>query len=469
MPDATATRVSDFEQPQIAPRSKWGDIALILLLTVAVFLPAINNGFVDFDDRGYITQNPLVEDLSWNNLRTVWTDVSAKPYYPMVFTAYMLQYALWGENPEGYHAVSVLLHVLNALLAYLLVLKLFRNRTAALMTGLLTGLHPLHVDAVAWAGDLKDVLSGTFVFLCLHTYANYVQKGRRSWYLLSLVLYALALFAKPMSALLPFMLLIVDYQQRRKNRRLEVLEKVPFLVLAAMLGYVTLRTQVGAGGTEASAMSFYSPANAWTAIGFYLLKLTVPVNLSVQYASWHPTWWMVVATGLSIAYVTATVWMLMLSRDYGFGLAWFALLAAPILGFIPFGYVVSFAPYANHFMYLADFGLFVCAGLIAHDVLKHLSARQDRLVFYVLVVLAFTAFGSKTALRCNVWSDPVTLWRDSVRYNRAANATVGHYRLAQALRKAGDAEGARRHALLALRRFPENQDARKLLVQLERD
>jgi hypothetical protein len=459
---------SDTPDAHPSTRRQWVlDAVLVLAVTILIYLPALNNGFVDFDDPAYITENPRIQQLSWANLKAIWGDLQSRPYYPMVFTAYMVQYALWGENPAGFHAFSLALHALNAVLAYLLVWRLFRNRTAALISGLLMGTHPLHVDAVAWASDLKDVLSGTFVFLCLHAYVHYIQKGCRACYAGAIALYAMALFSKPMAALLPFMLLIVDYQQRRHDRRLELLEKVPFFAIAAALGYLALRAQAGvAPEPAADEMSFYSRANAWTAIGFYLLKLTVPINLSVLYASSHPGWWMVVATSLSIAFITATVWMLMLSRDYGFGLAWFVLLATPILGFIPFGYVVKFAPYANHFMYLADFGLFVVAGLICHDILKRLHIPADRATFYAIVTITFLLFGLKTALRCNVWRDSVTLWRDSVRYNRAVNSTVGHQRLAEALLAAGDREQAALHARKALERHPGNRRAQELLKEI---
>jgi len=452
-----------------ASRRLWLDALLILAITVLIYLPSLNNGFVDFDDPAYITENQRIQQLSWANVKAIWGDLQSRPYYPMVFTAYTLQYALWGENPAGFHAFSLFLHAVNAVLGYLLVWRLLRNRTAALISGLLMGTHPLHVDAVAWASDLKDVLSGTFVFLCLHAYVHYIKKGCRGCYLGAVAFYAMALFSKPMAALLPFLLLIVDYQQRRRDRRLELLEKAPFFAIAAALGYLALRAQAGAAPEPSGdVLSFYSRANAWTAIGFYLLKLTVPINLSVLYASSHPGWWMVVATSLSIAFTTATVWMLMLSRDYGFGLAWFVLLATPILGFIPFRYVVMFAPYANHFMYLADFGLFVVAGLICHDILKRLQVPADRSTFYAIVTVAFLLFGLKTALRCNVWRDSISLWRDSVRYNRAVNSTVGHERLAQALFAAGRREEALEQARLALQRHPGNNRARQLLREIQR-
>lgn len=440
---------------------------LVAAVALMVYIPCLDNGFVDFDDRGYMTDNETVRNLTWANLKSVWTSLTAHPYYPMVFTIYMIQYALWGDNPMPYHLTSVVLHALNAALVFLLVWRLFRYRTTAVMAGLLVALHPLHVDAIAWVGALKDVISGAFVLLSLHCYLSYLRSQRRGPYVASLVLYVLAMTSKTMSALLPFLLLTIDYQQRRHNRRMELLDKLPFFGVAVILGIVALRAQaVFPTGTEAD-ISFYHPANAWAALGFYLLKLTIPINLSVLYASTHPLWWMVVAIGLSIMFVTTTIWMLMLSRDYGFGLAWFVLLATPILGFIPYPYVVHVAPFGNHYMYLADVGLFVCAGLIVKDILKFMPRAQNRIAVYSLVLVVFMAFGIKTALRCNVWHDPVTLWRDSVRYNQSHNSTLGHARLARAYLQAGDPDEAERQAVLALEREPRNRQAAAVLEDVQ--
>lgn len=446
-------------------RAAWLDIIAIFALTVLVYLPCLRNGFVNFDDRAYIINNPLVQTLSWSHLAQIWTNLQSHPYYPIVFSTYALLHELWGANPADFHAFSVLLHALNAVLAYVMVTKLFQKRTPALITGLLVGLHPLHVDAVAWASDLKDVMSGTFLLLTVIAYLGYLRKSSRAYYGLSLALYTLALLARTMAALLPFLLLIVDYQQRRKDRRLELLEKVPFLVVAAVLGYITLRGQ-STGFPEAEALTYYSRTNAWAALGFYLMKLAAPLKLTVLYPSTAPAAWLTLAIFLSIAFVAMTVWMLMLSRDYGFGLAWFVLMAAPILGFVPFGYVTHVAPYANHFMYIADVGLFVCAGLLAHHAGRALNTRRAKAAFCGVIGVAFLLFCTKTALRCGIWQSSETLWRDSVRYNTSPNATIGHFNLARTLVEKGDRKDALADARQAVLVDPRNQAARHLEAEL---
>ena len=390
------------------------------------------------------------------------------PAYVALGCFYSVIHSFRGLEASAFHAVSLLLHAVNAVLAYLLVFRLFKSRTVGLITGLLLGLHPIHVDAVAWASDLKDVMSGTFVFLTLLAYVQFTRTRRHGWYWLSLSLYALALLSKPMAALLAFLLLIVDYQQRLANRRHDVLEKVPYLLLAVILGWISYHGQtMGTAARAGTDLSFYSSSNAWSAFGFYIVKLISPARLSVLYGSEHVYWWSVSATVLCVTFVSMTVWMLMLSRDYGFGLAWFVLFATPILGFIPFGYVVRLAPYANHFMYLADVGLFVCAGLIVRDSLRVLPDRVSRITLKVISVAVLVTFAVMTWVRCSVWKDSVALWTDAIRYNTKPNATIGHYRLAQAQLEAGRRDEAIRQARLALKAHPGNTKARALLNDLE--
>lgn len=444
------------------------DLWALFALTVIVYIRCLFNGFVDFDDPGNILGNTLITHPTPAHLLAIWTDISARPYAPPVFTLYAVIHAVFGSSPAAFHAVSVLLHAMNAILVYLIVLRLFGYRIAALMAALLFALHPIHVDAVAWASGLKDVLSGTFALLSILAYWRYLESRRRSTLMVSLLMYVLALLSKPIAALLPYLLLIVDYQQRRKDGSQELPEKAPFFAAAVLLGLVTWQTRGGhAMELMTQETSFYSQTNAWASIGFYLYKLIVPLKLSVLYASTYTTAWYVLTIGLSVAFVSMTCWMLMLSRDYGFGLAWFVLLATPILGFVPFGYVISVAPYANHYMYLADAGLFVCAGLIIRDIYKRLETRQQKGYLFAAALVVLSLFSLKTTLRCGTWYSSQTLWTDAVKYNRSPNASLGHYRLARVLSKKGDLEGAMAQAQEALHLNPHYSDARDLYETLQ--
>lgn len=465
--DTTASAMENEREKTAIP---WGDIALICLVTFLVYFSSLGNGFVNFDDKAYILENPLVQKLSLANLATIWTSLDTKPYYPVVFTVYSLGYSLWGANPTGFHSLSLALHLLNIGLVYVLVLKLFRKRAVAVIVGLLVGLHPLHTDTVCWASDLKNILSATFVYLSLLAYVGYIHREAKGLYYLSLFLYVFALLSKTMAALLPFMLLIVDYQQRRHDRRLEIVEKIPFLVVAVVLGFITFKAQSAVVLTPPEATtSFYSASNAFMAIGFYLAKLLFPTKLSVLYSSTYPMWVLVIGTLVSLMFISMTVWMLMLSRDYGFGLAWFVLLAFPMLGFIPFGYVKWIAPFSNHFMYLADIGLFVCVGLLYCDIWKDLHSRSNKAVLLVLVAVAFSLFSLKTMLRSGVWENSETLWRDAVRYNSSPNSVIGHTNLASAYRDAGKIGLARDHVARALEIVPQYQPAKRLLEELQEE
>ena len=447
----------------------WAGAVIVFVLTVAAYATCLKNGFVNVDDPAYITGNPVVQHFGWASLRDIWLNAAHRPYYPVVYTVYMAQHALWGNWAGGYHATSVILHALNAALVLGLVWRLFGSRTAAVVAGLLMGLHPLHVDSVAWVAHFKDVLSAFWVLMAMHSYVSYVKTGHRRWHGIALLLYTLALLSKPMAALLPFMLLIVDYQPRRKNRRLELLEKAPFFAVALALGVVAVYVQALGGGVTAQAgEGFYSRLNAWTALGAYVIKLVMPIRLSVLYASANPGWWNTLAIMLTVAYITMTIWMMMISRDYGFGLAWFLLLAIPILGFVPFGHVMRVAPVANHFVYLADIGIFTCGGLLARDILKGLQERPPRMMFFCVVLAVFALYTTKTVLRCGVWQNSETYWRDALRYNDSPNSSIAHQNLALVLRDKGDMAGALEQAREAVRVYPQSEEARKLAANIQK-
>lgn len=459
---------TDLHTASVNGRPVFLDLWILFAVTVAVYARCLVNGFVDFEDPLNVLQNSLVTHPTLHSLWTIWADMSARPYAPPVYSVYAAIYAVFGAHPLAFHAVSVLLHATNALLVYLIVTGLLRQRIPALTAALLFALHPIHVDAVAWVSGLKDVLSGTFALLSMLAYVRYLKSRKRSTLTVSLIMYVLALLSKPIAALLPYLLLIVDYQQRRKDGSEELPEKTFFFVAAVLLGLVTWQTRGGhALELMTESVSYYSRTNAWAAIGFYVYKLLIPLKLSVLYASTHTPGWYVGTIGLSIAFVSVTCWMLMLSRDYGFGLAWFVLLATPILGFLPFGYVVSVAPFANHYMYLADVGLFVCCGLIVRDIYKRLFSTQHKAVLFAAMFIVLSLFALKTTLRCGTWHNSQTLWTDAVKYNRSPNASLGHYRLARVLAEDRDLDNALIQAQEALKLNPQYKDARSLFETLQ--
>jgi hypothetical protein len=200
--------------------------AAVALLTLLVYLPALQNEFVDWDDNVYIFDNPYIRSLDMAFFKWAFWGFHAANWHPLTWASHALDYAVWGLNPLGHHLTSISLHALNTFLVVALVTRLLdayntkQNRPAlndrmvliaAATTGLLFGLHPVHVESVAWVSERKDVLCALFFLLSLLSYLSYVSSNTQKTYLLSLGFFVLALLSKPMAVTLPVVLLILDW------------------------------------------------------------------------------------------------------------------------------------------------------------------------------------------------------------------------------------------------------------------
>ncbi|MGH7560747.1 MAG: hypothetical protein ACRENB_06990, partial [Gemmatimonadales bacterium] len=278
---------------------RWAVPLVIALVTVVAFLPALQNGFVNWDDLENFLDNPRFRGLGADELGWMWTTTHLGHYVPLTWMTLGLDYLLWGLNPTGYHLTSLLLHAANAVLLYFVARRILGSSStgpialAAAFTALLFSLHPLRVESVAWATERRDVLSGFFSLLSVLCYLRRHdasdERSRRRWYALALVAALAALLSKAVAATLPAVLLLLDvYPLRRLGgsagwwtpaARRVFAEKLPFLLIAAAAS-ILARSALGQipqleapGKIAVSAWSF----------GFYLWKTLVPLRLSPLY------------------------------------------------------------------------------------------------------------------------------------------------------------------------------------------
>ncbi len=141
--------------------------ALIAMVTTVVFLPSLKNGFVNWDDYEYVVENPWIQSWSSEHLGAILTQGRGGNYHPLVFLSHLIEYSLWGKDPAGYHAVNLALHVVATASVFWLGILLSLSQGAALLAALWFGVHPLHVESVAWVAERKDVLCTAFYLLAL--------------------------------------------------------------------------------------------------------------------------------------------------------------------------------------------------------------------------------------------------------------------------------------------------------------
>src|SRR5438128_6968320 len=246
---------------------RWLAPLLVALLTLIAFLPALQDQFVNWDDKDNFLDNPHYRGLGWTHLRWMWTTHRGH-YIPLTWMTLGLDYLLWGLNPVGYHLTSLLLHAANAVVFFFVVHRLLtralpspseRGHALTVSAGfaaLVFAIHPLRVESVAWVTERRDVLSGLFYLSTILMYLQACERGARGrgGYWLSVAVFVCALLSKSMVVNLPVVLLILDvYPLRRLGRaigwwskpaRRIYVEKIPFVLLAAAASAIAVMAQL---------------------------------------------------------------------------------------------------------------------------------------------------------------------------------------------------------------------------------
>ena len=188
-------------------------ICVFLTVSVAgVYLPVRNHDFVMYDDNTYVTENKHVTSgLSWANIRWAFTHNHASNWHPLTWISHMTDVELYGVQAGGPHVTNAVIHTANTVLLFAALAYMTGALWASAFIAALFGLHPLHVESVAWVSERKDVLSTFFMILTLWSYAGYVRHGGVRRYILTAAFFALGLMSKPMLVTLPFILLLLDY------------------------------------------------------------------------------------------------------------------------------------------------------------------------------------------------------------------------------------------------------------------
>ena len=402
-----------------ARRQRLAGLAAIVLITAVAYLPILRGGFI-WDDDTWITGNRLLRTLA--GLRSIWLEPGLPQYYPLTQTTLWLEYHLWGLRPLGYHLVNVMLHALNAGLVWLVLDRLAVR--GAWMAAAVFALHPVHVESVAWATELKNVQAGVFSLLALLLYFRFAL-GRRSavLYILAFVTLVLAVLSKTVACTVPAAALVCVWWKRGPLGRGDVVPLVPFFLvgLAGGLGTAMVeKYQVGAQGADWTLSTADRCVLAGRALWFYAAKLVAPVRLSFIYPRWEidaRAWWQW-RFPLAAVGALAVLWGFR-ARIGGGPLAavlYFAITLAPALGFVdvyPFRY--SFV--ADHFQYLASLGpitLLVALGAAGTRNAPAVGAAA-RLACGGLLL----ALGAATWSRAHLFADLETLWRDTVSKNPA--------------------------------------------------
>jgi len=348
-------------------RVAWVVSAVLFLGTLLLFSRAWEGEFVNYDDPDYVTANAQVKrGLTGEGVAWAWRAKEASNWHPLTWVSHMADVSFFGMNPRGHHATSVVLHALNAVLAFVALRALTGALWASAVCAALFAWHPLRVESVAWVAERKDVLSGFFWFVVLWAYARYARATREGkgsvawgWYAGALGAFALGLFSKPMLVTLPCVLLLLDVWPLRRVEKVGwgklVAEKVPFFLLVVGSCVMTYGAQSGGGSVSEALTLGQRLANAVVAVVRYLGKFGAPADLAVLYP--HPGDWplqKVVASSVIVVALTAAAWWQRKRRPWTLvGWLWFLGTLVPVIGIVQ----VGLQSMADRYTYLPMLGV----------------------------------------------------------------------------------------------------------------
>jgi protein O-mannosyl-transferase len=451
----------------ISSRAQKTYLFIILFgIVLLVFLPSVNNEFVDWDDYLFITQNGNISTISAHSVIWMWTTFYAGAWHPMTWFTHAADVGLWGLNPSPQRLENILLHCFNAVLFGLIILKLMASgkpQTAsdeseddsarlvgAAAAALLFAVHPLRVESVVWISERKDVLCVTFFLLSISAYIDYAVSSEKKRYYAALIFSLLAVLSKPMAITLPPVLLLLDYFPLNRLNRGDfwprIREKWPFFLLSLIATIIN----IAAAWRQAVPFSMVPPAmrimNAFYAIVFYIRQSIFPHNLlplyqvdrSLDYFDGRFT-----ASALTFFAITGfAVWRLVKGKKLWItALAYFLITLGPASGlFMSYRHSM-----ADRYSYLPTMSLWALVGLgICYLWEKSSKARFSSALKAAIVagcLVPAVVYAGMTRGQMTIWKNSEILWTYLLEHAEYV-PDLAYFSKAKILEDRGDLDGA---------------------------
>ena len=412
---------------------------LLAAITLAVYAPVGGHDFVRFDDRDYVVGNRHVNTgLTADNVRWAFTEHHAANWHPLTWVSHMVDCDLFGLRAGRHKLTNAALHAVNVMLLFLVLRAMTGCAAPSAIVAALFGLHPIHVESVAWVSQRKDVLAGLFAMLTLAAYTGYARRGSYLHYVAACLCLMLGLLCKATLVTLPCVLLLLDIWPLKRcvGWRRRIVEKLPLLAISIAASAVTYIVQRADGAVRDLATIGLADrlANAVVSYVRYMGKVIWPSDLAVLYP--HPamlgdgaTWPLagVIAAAVALGTVTMCVWCIVYRTPGGrtraylvVGWLWFLGMLVPMVGLVHVGR----AAMADRYLYLPAIGIYIACIWAGRDLLRH-AVRLDPHRRAALATLAACALLGALLLRT---PGQVGVWRDSeTLFAHAVNVTEGNW------------------------------------------
>jgi hypothetical protein len=369
----------------------------------------LKNRFTNWDDEYYVVNNAMLRGPDWN---AIFTRPVAANYHPLTMISLAFNYQLTGLDPSSYLFTNYLFHLINTTLVfYFIWLISGKNIPVAVLSALIFGIHPMHVESVAWVSERKDVLYTFFFLLALLQYWYYLQKGRKLHFWICFLFFLLSILSKPAAIILPLVLFVMDYYKGRTINVKVAMEKVPFFVIAVLLAVITLKIQ------SPTAVAGLNVFPLWTRLFFacygvmiYFFRFFVPYPLSAfhPFPSSDHLGWPVLISPVFILALLAFLWYQRKNKIVVFGFLFYAVNLLLVLQIVSVGLTIV----SERYTYVPYIGLAFIMGMFLSRY-KGIFAKQ---ITWIIPVLITIIFGIITFQSNRVWKNSSALWSNVIKY-----------------------------------------------------
>jgi tetratricopeptide (TPR) repeat protein len=374
-------------------------LLLALLGTILSYWGIWQLGFLSWDDNVYVYENILIRRLSSDGLYDIFRNFVMGNYHPLVILSYALEYAVVGNDPWLYHLNNLLLHVVTTGFVYALAYRMSGHTLVAGVCALFFGVHPIHVESVAWVTERKDVLYGVFYISAMLSWDYWRSTGKRSAWVLTLILFILSCLSKGQAVTLPLALILMDiFRGKRPQELVKDVSLWLMLLPALAFGLLAVYAQRHGGNIRDAAdwSVFDQFLIGCRSLLFYLPKYIFPWPLVPFYPYPKPPLGLIWLTGP--IFIAGCLWAIWKGRkrfpEITFGVSFYLLHVLPVAQFLPVGNAIA----ADRYFYIPALGLTFATAVLMVKYLK------PRLLFALVGMLALI-WGFMTRAQMQVWNN----------------------------------------------------------------
>jgi tetratricopeptide (TPR) repeat protein len=420
-------------------------LSIIIVLTFISFFPSLKNSFTIWDDGAMITENNDIRSITTENIVKIFTKPYVTMYVPLTVLSFAAEYKFFGLNPLPYHIANLLLHLFNVILVFFFIYLLTKKINISVIAALFFGIHPMHVEAVAWVTARKDVLYSFFFFSALITYMYYLKaqtsKLKTQNYIFTLLLFIFSLLSKSAATCFPLVIILIDFYLKGFRFQLSdfksQLNKIPFFIIAIIFGIIGIWAQ-GAGYEGPRDINHFSYFDriflGFYSASFYIIKFFLPTSLCAIHIYPHKSmgylpieYYIVPAFIIGIVITIILLKSSQLKKDIIFGTLFFLITMA--LVFLP---LVGPSLTWERFTYVPYLGfVFAIVKICLAYIEKHKPITN---IFIAAMVIVALLFSYQSYDRNKVWASTITLFTDviekypeaSLAYNNRGNGKLAY-------------------------------------------